>query len=137
MTPAACPECGRCANCSEWLAAEEENCQCGFPADEKLAKWMNKHYGIADEDVEREKAKRERLKKLEPVKRAGRIALLVICILLGLVTAKLVFADSNDFTLVALGPLVACILVLMYWVGLRGVIRIIFWAGNTAARRGR
>ena len=128
MTPAACPECGRCANCGEKPGAGEENCPCGFPADEKLARWIKKRYGIAAENVEREKAKRERLKRLEPIRRAGRIALLGICVFLGLITARVLFADSNEFMLVVLGPLVVCMLVLMYWVGFRGMGRIMLWA---------
>lgn len=71
MDPAACPECGRCANCGEKVGEGVQNCECGFPVDEKLAKWIETRYGIADESVEQEKAKWQRLKKLEPFKRGA------------------------------------------------------------------
>lgn len=127
MAVAGCPECGRCANCGEKLDAGEENCPCGFPADEKLARWISNRYGIAPENVEQEKAKRQRLKKLEPIKRAGRIVLLVVCIFLAVITANVLFAGSGEFIKVVLGLMVVCILAMLYWVGSIGVGRIVLW----------
>jgi len=127
MDPAACPECGRCANCGEKVAEGVQNCECGFPGDEKLAKWIETRYGIADELVEQEKAKLQRRKKLEPIKRAGRILLLGLCVFLGVFTTKTLMAESHQFIQVVLGMPVACILVLLYWVAFRGMGRILLW----------
>jgi hypothetical protein len=127
MSAVACPECSRCANCGEKVGEGVQNCDCGFPGDEKLAKWIETRYGIADELVEQEKAKWQRRKKLEPVRRAGRIVLLGICVILGVITAKMLFAESNEFIQVVLGMPVTCILVLLYWVAFHGVGRILIW----------
>ena len=115
------------------VGAGEENCPCGFPADEKLARWIKSRYGIAPENVEQEKARRQRLKKLEPLKRAGRILLLGVCLFLGIITAKLLFAGANELTQVVLAVPVVCMLVLIYWVGFQGIIRILLWIINKTA----
>jgi hypothetical protein len=137
MDIAACPECGRCANCGEKVAGGVQNCECGFPGDEKLARWIETRYGIADELVEQEKAKRQRSKKLEPLKRAGRILHLGFCVFLGLITAKMLFAQSDEFIQVVLGVPVVCILVLLYWVGLIGMGRSVLWIACKLIPRGR
>jgi hypothetical protein len=124
---AACPECGRCANCGEKLAESVYNCPCGFPADEKLAGRIIKRYGIPDDAVELEKAKWERRKKLEPVKIAARILLLGVCIFLGLMTAWPPLSETTEQNKIVLGLPVICMLVLLYWVFFQGIGRIILW----------
>ncbi len=130
MDPAACPECGRCANCGEKVGEGVQNCECGFPVDEKLAKWIETRYGIADESVEQEKAKWQRLKKLEPFKRGARILLLGFCVFLGVFTTKMLMVESQQFIQVVLGMPVACILVLLYWVAFNGMGRILLWTAR-------
>ncbi|MGA2062207.1 MAG: hypothetical protein ABSG67_17120, partial [Thermoguttaceae bacterium] len=137
MDTSACPECGRCANCGDKVAEGVQNCDCGFPGDEKLAKWINTRYGIADDLVEQEKAKWQRCKKLEPVKRAGRILLLGLCVFLGVFTAKLLLAESQQFIQVVVGMPVACILVLLYWVAFHGMGRILHWIASKLMPRGK
>ncbi|MGD0517236.1 MAG: hypothetical protein ABSA26_06835 [Thermoguttaceae bacterium] len=130
MDIAACSECGRCANCGEKVAEGVQICRCGFPEDEKLVKWINTRYGIADELVEKEKSKWLRRKKLEPIKRAGRMLLLGLCVFQGVITARLIMAESNQFIQVVLGLPVACILVLLYWVAFHGMGRILLWTAR-------
>jgi hypothetical protein len=127
---AACPECGRCANCGAKIAKAAQNCECGFPADEKLAKWIESRYGIPEASVEREKAKWERRKRLEPYKLAGRIALLAACLVLGLLTAVILLAGSHPITQVVLAVPVVCLLVLFYWVFFYGLGRILLWVAR-------
>jgi hypothetical protein len=137
MDIAVCPECGRCANCGEKVADGVQNCECGFPGDEKLAKWISTRYGIADELVEQEKAKSQRRKKLEPLKRAARILLLGLCVFLGVITTKMLLAESQQFIQVVLGMPVACILVLLYWVAFHGMGRILLWIASMLMPRGK
>ncbi|MGD0383025.1 MAG: zinc ribbon domain-containing protein [Thermoguttaceae bacterium] len=128
MDAAACPECGRCANCGEKVAEAMQICRCGFPEDEKIAKRIARRYGIADDLVEQERAKWQRRKKLEPFKRAARILLLGLCVFLGLITARLIMAESNQLIQVVLGVPVVCMLVLLYWVAFQGMGRILLWS---------
>jgi hypothetical protein len=107
-----------------------QNCRCGFPEDEKLAKRIARRYGIADNLVDQERAKWQKRKKLKPIKRAARILLLGLCVFLGLITAKLIMAESNKLIQVVLGMPVACILVLLYWVAFQGVGRILLWTAR-------
>jgi hypothetical protein len=137
MDAAACPECGRCANCGEKLAKSVRICQCGFPQDEKLAKRITRRYAIADELVEQERAKWQRRKKLEPFKRAARILILGLCVFLGLITARLIMAESNKLIQVVLGMPVACILVLLYWVAFQGILRVLLWTARKLIPRGK
>jgi len=137
MDAAACPECGRCANCGEKVAEAMQICRCGFPEDEKIAKRIARRYGIADDLVEQERAKWQRRKKLEPFKRAARILLLGLCVFLGVFTAKLLLAESQQFIQVVVGMPVACILVLLYWVAFHGMGRILHWIASKLMPRGK
>jgi len=127
MDTAGCPECGRCANCGQKLAAESLTCECGFPADEKLFKRMQRRYGIAEESIEREREKWQRRKKLEPIKLAARILLLGLCVFLGVFTASFMLAESKPITQAVVGLLVVCLLVLLYWVFFLGVGKILLF----------
>ena len=118
--PAACPECGQCAGCGEKLPEGVEVCECGFPDDEKLARRINRDYGIPSESVEEEKAKQRRRKKLEPYKIAGRVLLLIFCVALGGLTAIILLADANDLTRALVGLPVVCLLIYGYWICFRG-----------------
>jgi protein-S-isoprenylcysteine O-methyltransferase Ste14 len=137
MDAAACPECGRCANCGEKVAEDVQICRCGFPKDEKLAKSIIRRYAIADDLVEKERAIWQKRKKLEPLKRAARILLLGLCVFLGVITAKMLMAESNQFIQVVLGMPVACILVLLYWVAFHGMGRILLWIARKLIPRGK
>jgi hypothetical protein len=130
MTPAGCPECGRCANCGEKVTPGTQNCSCGFPDDEKIARKIERRYGFADELVEQERAKWQKRKKMEPFKRTAKILLLGLCAFLGLITARMTMAGSNELVQVVLGVPVACILVLLYWVAFQGMGRILFWTAR-------
>jgi hypothetical protein len=127
MDAPACPECGRCAGCGKKLTGDVQICECGFPGDEKIARRIKAGYGIAEEDVEREKLKWQKRKKCEPYLLAGRILLLAICILLGTLTAILVLSDADELVKIFLGVPVVCLLTLFYWVFFRGVGKIFMW----------
>jgi hypothetical protein len=130
MDTAACPECGRCANCGEKVDEGVQNCACGFPGDEKLVKWIETRYGIPAESVEKEKAKRLRRKKLAPLMLAGRILLLILCLILSVITGMMLLADSNEITKVVMGVPVVCLLAFFYWIFAIGIVRILFWIGK-------
>lgn len=127
---AACPECGRCANCGEKVAEGVQNCECGFPGDEKLVKWIETRYGIPEESVERERSKWLGRKKLEPIMLAGRILLLGFCVILGVISSIILLTDSKELTKVFLGVPVVCLLTLLYWVFFQGVVRILLWTAR-------
>jgi hypothetical protein len=132
---AGCPECGRCANCGIKLAENTVNCECGFPADEKLAGNIVRHYGIPDEAVELEKSERERRKKMEPILLAARILLLMLCTVLGVVTGMVMLADKDEFTKVTIGMLVVCLSILFYWVFFIGIGKILMWLWKKVLKR--
>ena len=127
MDAAACPECAQCANCGTKILDGVRNCECGFPADERLVRWIENHYGIPEEAVEEEKAEWQRRKKREPVMLAGRIVLLVLCISLGAITGVMILAESNELMKIVLGVPVVCLLVLFYWVFFLGAGKILLW----------
>jgi hypothetical protein len=127
ITTAACPECGRCANCGEKIAVGSLVCECGFPGDEIIAGSILRHYGIPDEYVEQEKSKWQRRKKLRPLWLALRILLLGLCIFLGVATAISLLADANGLVKTVLYVPVVCLVVLLYWVFFIGVGRILLW----------
>ena len=130
MDAAACPECGHCANCGNNLAQGVRICECGFPADEKLVKWIESHYGITEESVELERSKWQRRKKLVPIMLAGRIVLMVFCLVLAVISAVMLLADSNELTKVVLSVPVVCLLTLFYWVFFIGAGRILLWTAR-------
>ncbi len=130
MDAAACPECGRCANCGEKLATEAETCECGFPADEKLARGIKRRYGIPEESVEVERSKWQRRKKLEPIWLAWRIVTLLLCVFLGVITGVLLLTESNEYTKVVLGVPVVCLLILFYWLIFLGLGKILHWTAR-------
>ena len=131
MGIAACPECGRCANCGEKVGAGE--CKIAS-ADFRAMK--NSPSGLKLVTASRMKwSSRKRPsgkdeKNSNRLKRAGRILLLGICVLLGVFTAKMLLAESSELTQVVLGMPVACILVLIYWVGFHGMGRILLWIAS-------
>lgn len=128
MDAARCPECGRCANCGHKLDEDTQICECEFPADEKLAKRIKRRYGIPDESVEEEKAKWQRRKKLEPVKLAARLLILILCIFLGTTTAWFLLVDVNPITQVMVGMLVVCLLIVLYWLVFLGMEKVLLFA---------
>ncbi len=127
---AGCPECGRCANCGEILATTVRNCQCGFPADEKLAKWIESRYSIPEDTVEQERSKWQKRKKMAPYKLAARILLLVACVVLGVLTAVKLLAESHPIAQVVLCVPVVCLLVLFYWIFFYGAGKILLWTAR-------
>jgi hypothetical protein len=127
MDAAACPECGRCAGCGKKLAVDVQRCECGFPGDEKIARRIKAGYGIAEEDVEREKLKWQKHKKREPVLLASRIVLLAFCVLLGVLTSILVLSEANELVKIVLGVPVVCMLTMLFWVFFRGMGKIFLW----------
>jgi hypothetical protein len=137
MDAAACPECGRCANCGDKVAEGVQNCECGFPDDEKLAKWIETRYGIPAESVEKEKSKWLRRNKLAPIILAGRILLLCFCAFLGVITAVMLLAESNQLIQVVLGVPVFCLLAFFYWVAFLGIGKILLWTARKLTPHGK
>ena len=118
---------GGALNCGEKVAEGVQNCECGFPGDEKLARWIETRYGIPAESVEKEKAKWLRRNKLAPIILAGRILLLVFCLILSVITSMILLADSNEITKVVMGLPVVCLLAFFYWIFFIGLGKIVIW----------
>jgi hypothetical protein len=137
MEAAECPECGRCANCGYKLAQGVQICECGFPADEKLARQIIRRYGIPDESVESEKAKWQKRKKMMPVLFAARLMLLGLCVFLGVITAVFLLAESPPITQAMVGVFVVCLLTCLYWFLFQGMVKILLWTARKLRPRGK
>jgi hypothetical protein len=112
---AACLECGRCAYCGQRLTDGAQLCECGFPENEKLLKRIVNRYGIPEESLDKERAKYQRKKKLEPIKRIVKIIFLGISFFGGAATACFLLADSNPIMQVMLGMFLVSMFTFFYW----------------------
>ena len=109
--------------CGRKLPEEDQDCECGFPGDEKLFRRIRRDFGIADDAVKKERAAWLLGKKLEPYMRVAQQIILLECAVLAVLTAVTLLAGTNPMTIVLLGVPMVCLLTYCYFMLERGVER--------------